>query len=159
MYHRCWSFASGLIVITIAWVSKTIPRSTLIIISLNLLRQTNLPSSNDLCLNPCPSSLSFSQLIPHNLGNLDQHLVWWYPVADIEWSLTYWGRVMHVCIIGSYNGILWIGPLGTNLSEILIKIDTFSFKKVCLKVSSGKWQLFCLGLNVLKDILSTDSEK
>ena len=82
---------------------------------------------------------------------------------------THWGRVAHKCvskltIIGSDNGlspgrrqaIIWtdagillIGPLGTNFSEILIEIYTFSFRKIHLKVSSGKWQPSCLGLNVL----------
>ena len=47
-------------------------------------------------------------------------------------------------------GILLIGPLGTNFSEMLIEIHTFSFKKIHLKMSSGKWRRFCLGLNVLK---------
>ena len=82
--------------------------------------------------------------------------------------LTHYGRVTHICvakvtIIGSDNGlspgrrqaIIWtnagillIGPLvGTNFSEILI--GTFSFKKMHLKMSSAKWRLFCLGLNVL----------
>ena len=46
-------------------------------------------------------------------------------------------------------GLLLIGPLGTNFSEILIEILTFSFKKVRLKVSSAKRRPFCLGLNVL----------
>ena len=83
--------------------------------------------------------------------------------------LTHWGRVTHICvskltIIGSDNGlspdrhqaIVWtnaglllIGPLGKNLSEILIEILTFSFKKMRLKVSSAKRRPFCLGLNVL----------
>ena len=56
----------------------------------------------------------------------------------------------HICvsrltIIGSDNGlapvnagILLIGPLGTNLSEILIEIYTFLFRKMHLKMSSGK---------------------
>ena len=44
---------------------------------------------------------------------------------------------------------LLIGPLGTNFSEILIEILTFSFKKMRLKESSAKWRPFCLGLNVL----------
>ena len=35
-------------------------------------------------------------------------------------------------------GILLIGPLGRNLSEILIEIPIFSFKKMRLKVSSAK---------------------
>ena len=85
------------------------------------------------------------------------------------WALTHWGRVTHICvskltIIGSDNslapgrrqaiiwtnaGILLIGPLGANFSEILIEILTFSFKKMWFKVSSAKWRPFCLGLNVL----------
>ena len=89
-------------------------------------------------------------------------------------SLTHWGRVTHICvskltIIGSDNGlspdrrqtIIWtnagillIGPLGTNFSEIWIEILTFSFKKMRLKVSSAKWRPFCLGLNVLTASLS-----
>ena len=83
--------------------------------------------------------------------------------------LTHWSRVRHICvgnltIIGSDNGLLpgrrqaiiWtnagillIGPLGTNFSEILIEILTFSFKKTHLKMLSGKWWPSCLGLNVL----------
>ena len=85
-------------------------------------------------------------------------------------SLTHWGRATHICvdkltIISSDNGlspgrrqaIIWtnagillIGSSGTNFSEILIEILTFSFKKMRLKVSSAKWRPFCLGLNVLK---------
>ena len=84
-------------------------------------------------------------------------------------GLTHWGCVMHICIskqtiIGSYNGLLprgrqaiiWtnagillIGPLGTNFSDILIGIQTFSFTKMHLKMSSAKWHPSCLGLNVL----------
>ena len=52
-------------------------------------------------------------------------------------------------IIRTSAGILLIGPLGTNFSEILIAILTFSFKKMRLKVSSAKWRPFCLGHNVL----------
>ena len=71
--------------------------------------------------------------------------------------LTHWGQVMHICvskltIIGSDNGlspsrrqaIIWtnagillIRPSGTNFSEILIKIEVFSFKKMHLKMSSA----------------------
>ena len=85
-------------------------------------------------------------------------------------SLTHWGRVTQKCvsklsIIGSNNGlspnrrqaIIWtnagiwlIGPLGTNFNEILIGIQTFSFKKTQLNMSSEKWRPFCFGLNVLK---------
>ena len=83
--------------------------------------------------------------------------------------LTHCGRMTHICvgeqtIIGSDNGltpdrrqaIIWTnagilstGPLGTNFSEILIETYTFSFKKMHLKMSSAKWRLFRLGLNVL----------
>ena len=76
--------------------------------------------------------------------------------------LTHWGRVMQMCvtklaIIGSVNGLLpgrrqaiiWtnagillIGPLGTNFSEILIEIHTFSFKKIYPKMSSGNGSHF-----------------
>ena len=83
--------------------------------------------------------------------------------------LTHGGRVIHICvnkltIIGSDDGLspdawlapshylnqCWnIGPLGTNFSEISFEIDTFSFKKIHLKISSGKWRPNCLGLNVL----------
>ena len=53
-------------------------------------------------------------------------------------------------IIWANAGILLIGPWGTNFSEILIGIQTFSFKKMHLKMSSAKLRPFCLGLNVLK---------
>ena len=84
-------------------------------------------------------------------------------------ALIHWGRVTHICVsklanIGSGNGlspgrrqaIIWtnagillIGPLVTNFSEISIEILTFSFKKMCWKVSSAKWRPLCLGLKVL----------
>ena len=88
---------------------------------------------------------------------------------NVDMTLTHWGWETHICvgnltIIGPDNGlspgrrqaIIWtnagillIGPLGTNFSEILIEIYTFSFKKMRFKLSSGKWRTFCLGLNVL----------
>ena len=94
--------------------------------------------------------------------------------SDCVETLTHWGRVTHICvsklsingsdnglaprrrqaIIWTNNGILLIGPLGTNFSEILIKMYTFSFKKMHLKILSGKWRPFCLGLNVLSRKLS-----
>ena len=52
-------------------------------------------------------------------------------------------------IIWTNAEILLIGLLGTNFSEILIEILTFSFKKMRLKVSSAKRRPFCHGLNVL----------
>ena len=89
--------------------------------------------------------------------------------------LTHWGRVTHIfvsklSIIGSDNGlspgrrqaiirinagILLIRPLGTNFNEILIEIRTFSFKKMHLKMSSGKWRPSCLCINVLTHLVLT----
>ena len=86
-------------------------------------------------------------------------------------ALTHWRRATHICdgkliTIGSDNGlspgrrqaiirtiagILLIGPLGTNFSEILVGIQAFSFKIMHLKMSSAKWRRSCLGLNVLND--------
>ena len=90
-------------------------------------------------------------------------------------KLAHWGRVTHICvgnlsIIGPDNGlsprrrqaIIWtnagillIGLWGTNFSEILIGIHTFSFKKIRLKMSSAKRRPFCIGLNVLTYEMST----
>ena len=53
----------------------------------------------------------------------------------------------HQAIIWTNAGILLIGPLGTNFSENLIEI--LAFKKMRLKVPSGKWRPICLGLSVL----------
>ena len=60
-------------------------------------------------------------------------------------------------IIWTNAGILLIGPLGTNISEIVIEIQIFSFRKMHLKMSSPKWRPFCRGLNVLNimTIIST----
>ena len=55
-------------------------------------------------------------------------------------------------IILTNAGLLLIGPLGTNFSEILIEIRTSLFKKMRLKVSSAKRRPFCLGLNVSTEI-------
>ena len=57
--------------------------------------------------------------------------------------------VRRKAILWTNAGILLIGLLGTNFSDILIVIQTFSFKKLHLKTSSAKWRPFCLGLNVL----------
>ena len=56
----------------------------------------------------------------------------------------------HQAIIWTSAGILLITPLGTKFSEILIKIHTFLFRKMHLKMLSGKWRPFCLRLNVLR---------
>ena len=93
-------------------------------------------------------------------------LVIWVPVHIL---LTHWGQVTHiyvgnVTIVASDNGLLpwrhqaiiWTnarilstGPLETNFSGILFETHTFAFKKMHLKMSSGKWWPFSRGLNVL----------
>ena len=61
-------------------------------------------------------------------------------------------------IIWTNAGILLIRPLGTNFSEIIIGVQTFSFKKMELNMSSAKWRPFYLDLNELimdsRDFLS-----
>ena len=52
-------------------------------------------------------------------------------------------------IIRTNADIVLIWHLGTHFSEILIEIRALFFKKIYLKMSSGKWRPFCLGLNVL----------
>ena len=52
-------------------------------------------------------------------------------------------------IIRTNAGVLLIGTLGTNFSEILSEINAFSFTRMHWKMSSGKCRLFCLDLNVL----------
>ena len=117
------------------------------------------------------------------LTKINKIVLWWKFVmkshgnpfnSDPLSTLTHWGRATHICvgkltIIGSDNGlspgrrqaIIWtnagimlMGPLGTNFSEILIATETFSFKKMHLKISSAKWRPCCLGLNVLMYFVS-----
>ena len=85
---------------------------------------------------------------------------WFSNGGTILLWLTHWGQVRHLCvgkltIIVSDNGlspgwrqaitwtndgILLIRTLETNFIEILIRIHTFSVKKMDLKMLSGKWQ-------------------
>ena len=94
------------------------------------------------------------------------------PISDgfalYLWHLTHWGRVTHICVgdltiidsdnglspewrqaINSNNaGILLIGPLRTNFSEISVQIHTFLSRK-CIWKHLRNGSLFCHGLNVL----------
>ena len=54
-------------------------------------------------------------------------------------------------IIWTNTGILLIWTSGTNFSEILGEVQSFSFSKMRLKMSSAKWRLFGLGLNELTE--------
>ena len=97
------------------------------------------------------------------LVHIHCNVVRWMGPSEAEWCIC----VSKLTIIGSDNGlspgrhqaIIWtnagillIGSLGTNFSEILIEIHIFSLKKMHLKISSAKWQPFCLGLNVLMQV-------
>ena len=88
---------------------------------------------------------------------------------DRKMLLTHWGRVKHIyaiervicgtdngllpiwrqAIIWTNAGILLIWTLRTHASELLSEIHAFSFKQMHVKMLSGKWQPFCLSLNVL----------
>ena len=90
----------------------------------------------------------------------------WYS-CDVA-TLTHWGQVTHICvtkltIIGSDNGlspgqrqaITWtntvllsIVPLGTNFSEIWIRILSLS-RKCIWKCHLPEWRPFCPGVNEL----------
>ena len=99
---------------------------------------------------------------------------WHHAVRIALESLTHWGRMTHICvgkltIIGSDNGlspgrrqvIIWtnavillIWSLGTNFSQFVIEIQTFSLKKIRLKMSSAKCCPSGLGLNVWNKLCS-----
>ena len=96
------------------------------------------------------------------------------------WSLTHWGQKTYICvgkltIIASDNGlspgrhqaiiwtnagILFIGPLGTNFSEIVIEIHTFSVKKIYLKMPSAKRQSswYIYGKHAVSDPLAINHQ-
>ena len=89
---------------------------------------------------PEPVLTKIAVAIWHHLATI---LIWHCKLRQKGDELTHWGQVTHICvskltIIGSDNGlspgtnagILLIGPLGTNLSEISIGYQTFSFKKM-----------------------------
>ena len=87
------------------------------------------------------------------------HLPWlichrW--VVPNEWSVKIFGNQItfrRQAIIRINAGILLIEPLWTKFSEM----HAFSLKTMHLKMSSAKWQSFCLGLNVFKIRRKRDS--
>ena len=119
---------------------------------------------------PLPEPImTYCQLNPQELTSVEYQLN--FPLEKRIWNvdvLRHCDRVTHIRVsnlisTGSDNGlspgrrhiIIWnnakmllIGPFGTNFSEILNEIHTFSFKKMHVKMSSIKWRSFCLGLNV-----------
>ena len=125
-----------------------------------MYRALNIPGKlgqNNACW--CPGSWRHQVISWYKKGHVGLVTVTG-TIKVVLYPLTHRGRVTHICIsklasIGSDNGlspgwrqaIIWtnvgillIGPLGTNFSEILIEIHTFSFRKMHLKMSSGKWR-------------------
>ena len=134
----------------------------------HLFRRSSKKTSKLRVTGLCAGNSPVTREFPTQMASNTEYVsIWWHHHAI--YMLTHWGRVRHICIskltiIGSDNGlspgrrqtIIWtnagillIGPLGANFSETSIKILTFSFKKMRLKVSSAKWRPFCLGLNGL----------
>ena len=88
-----------------------------------------------------------------------QHYICWWPSitkhSDKQGRVTGKYRITSSRPLGTnFNssdrhqanaGILLIEPLRTNFSEIRIKIQSPSFMKMHLKMSSGKWRPFCPG--------------
>ena len=118
-------------VISYVWWSKL----------LRMLKHPRLAHSNQLHFQNCIAVIDFNSFRPD-----DAYMR--------QWTSHYWFSSDN----GSSNGrrqastwtnarVLVIGPLWTNFSKILIETDTF--KKIHLKMSSGKCRPFFLGLNVL----------
>ena len=80
----------------------------------------------------------------------------WYEnlYASVNWISTGSGKGLapnrRQAITWTNVHLLSIEPLGTSFSEIRIKIQNFSLKKMHLKMPSAKWQPFCPGRDELK---------
>ena len=117
-------------------------------ISLNVLDSLHFPT--DLKTSTRASVfISSDNKVQEEGGRLHNQALFTWRFSSSGSTLTQWGRVTHICvgnltIIGSDNGwspgrhqaitwtnvgILLIGPLGTNFSEMLIEIYTFSSRK------------------------------
>ena len=108
-----------------------------------------------------PSS-NFTENVPdNNLGlqphipgaNGLTHLPQCHIYASVNWVSIGSGNglppKMRQAITWTNANLLSIGLLGTNFSENWIKIVSFSFKKMRLKMSSAEWRPFCQGVNEL----------
>ena len=103
----------------------------------------------------CLCAIHWNGDLFHTMGLIWRHFLLYRKFLTNRFQLLIsLGRVMHICvsrltIIGSDNGlspgrrqaniwtnagILLFGPLGTNFSEILVGIQTFSFRKMHLKM-------------------------
>ena len=89
------------------------------------------------------------------------HAMAWYRAGDNPYAKPMMTNfIANWVIIGSVNGlssirrhaIIWtkfglmsIRPLGTNFSQILIKIQNFSYMKMNLEKASAKRRIYCSG--------------
>ena len=83
---------------------------------------------------------TYIPLVPHKCQGIESALgqiMAWRPFGTTPLSKP---------MLGYYQSI---GPLGTNFSEIITKMQKVSFTKMHLKISSAKWRQICLGLSVL----------
>ena len=97
-------------------------------------------------LNPCKTTsyLNLGLVCPQSHVNLINSL---RPTIVVSNNGLLPGQCQ--AIIWTNTGILLIQTLGTNFSEILSEIHTFSLKKLHLKMWPAKWRLFHLSLNEL----------
>ena len=111
-----------------------------------------LKKTSKLCVTAlCEGNSSVTGEFPTQRARNSEYVsIWWRHHGIYLWVL------LNQCIIGLDNGLLpnkWQVIICTNdatsLIPILIEMHTFSFKKMHLKMSSAKQQLFSLGLNVL----------
>ena len=90
----------------------------------------------------------------HTLWDI-QHLIH-SDVSSLLPSYTHYNtQTLIIIIILTNAGILLIGPIGTHFSEPLIGTHTFSFKKLHMKMLSSEWRPYCLGLNVLRPLITS----
>ena len=81
-------------------------------------------------------------------------IVWAYSEQETEnrpRSTLVQKMACHQAIIWTSAVLLSIGPLATHFSEILTKIQNFSFRKMHLKLSSAKRRPFCPGGELMAD--------
>ena len=97
--------------------------------------------------NECRAVLKVFKMLPRCVNSLRRQYICVSKLTIIVWDNSLspgWCEA----IMWINAGILLIGTLGTNVSEVVNEILTFSFKKMHLKIASEKLGLFCLGLNV-----------
>ena len=134
------------------------------------------PFVNSKCFTRCQFSLGI--MLPV-FNSLTRHTRLLTLLMLVNISLTWWRekgrafnsspRVPQIClrespiwpqaIIGTNAWLLSIRPWGTNFSEILIQMQTFSFGKMRLKMSSAKWRPFCPGGDELSETVEYIARK